>query len=79
MRQEWAGTRVYVGLTAARGRRVCGHPWSACVQRQAKATQAWHVPVVPGMMFALWEEFQADNHTVNKLLAVCFCIMPGLL
>ena len=29
MHQEWTGTRVYVGLTAARGRRVCGHPCPA--------------------------------------------------
>ena len=66
MRQEWAGTIVYVGLTVARGKRVCGHPWSACVQRQATATQARHVPEIAGMIFVLWAEFEADNHTVKK-------------
>ena len=49
-----------------RGKRVCGHPCPACVRRQAKATQAWHVPDVPGMIFALWAEFEADNHTGNS-------------
>ena len=62
MRQEWAGTLVYVGLIVARGKRVCGHPCPACVQRQATATQA----EVPGMIFALWAEFEADNHTGNS-------------
>ena len=34
MCQEWTDTLVYVGLTATRGRRVRGHPCSACVRRQ---------------------------------------------